>query len=368
MALEFCDGFDLYNNSVDSSHTTDVANSIDSLLRRWTITNPTNIWTSTVLTRNIGVLPTGGALNIPLGSGIVKTLSQQNRWLVGFGYYYQAGNVNQAGGVIYEILGGSPGNNISLFKVRLNNDGTFSIYAGTNLINTSLTAITVNQWYYIEFDIALSGTTNISVQASLYVDSVRITAGSAATGVGQASLAAGTTTANVHSLSSGGNTAGTGIFDDLYICNGTGIVNNNAVLGPIKICLVHPNADAGVQFTRSAGGANFSLVNETPQDMDTTWVNDIVVGQKDIYDWDDVPATANVIVAIQVSVIGRNLQEGHAAVQQVVGATGGEAQSSSDFFSNTYRWYTYPLDSDPGPATPWIPANFNAKQFGLKVV
>ncbi len=363
--LEYMNGFDFYEEAPDGSYTALVAASVASLLRHFTAC-AANIFVSPVLAR------TGSALNIPNGANILQVLSQQARWIVGFAFYFKAGQISDAGGRLYELHAGSNGGNSTvLWKVLLNNDGTFSMYANTTLIATSSAAILPNKRYYITFDVSFSGTTNISVAADLWLDAlagagpVNIASGSALTGVNIVSTAAGTATASMHLISCGGGTGGLGIMDDWYVFNGAGAVNHDRLPGAPRVGVIHPNGDHGVAFTPSTAGTHFSLVNEKPEDQDSTYVQDNVVGHKDIYDWQDVRSFT--IPGIQLSTCVRKTDEGGSALRAVCGLTGTEAQSRNFYLSNNHRWYDWTLDLDPNGNIPWTPAGFNPKQFGQEI-
>lgn len=119
---------------------------------------------------------------------------------------------------------------------------------GTQIAITT-TSITANTWHYIEWDLSFSSSGSYTV----YLDGVSVLSG----------------TGNLKSSSNSyanqvyltGNTIA---FDDMYVFDSTGSVNN-AVRGDSRVETLFPNADASVAFTPSQGaiGAYYNLNSST---------------------------------------------------------------------------------------------------------
>ncbi len=361
--MERIDSFSIYADANGSIPLID-ANQV-SMLRRWTGVSGNHT--------NTG--PTGAlhhsCLSMPFGGGLSLTLSHQSTWIVGFRYaFITSTGLSQAGANIWEMRH----NDGILFDLRLNTNGTLSLRtASSAVIDTSTFAIIPNTRYYIDFTVSFSGTTNIAIQADLWIRTdggvgTHIAGGSVLTGVNMAGLLNNSATTNVHEISSGGAGADSAAYiQDLYIFNGTA-PNNARLDGKIRIAPLHPNGDVVTEFTPSAAGTHFHLVNELPEDQDASYVEDDVVSDQDIYDWQNVPSFAGTVPAVQLSTCARKTEEGQGVVEAVVGDTGTEAQSQKFYLSNSYRWYMYPIDIDPATVLPWTKPGFNAKRFGQRVV
>lgn len=359
---EFIDSFGIYENA-NGSIPAIPANQV-SLRRRWTTVNGGDTQTT-----NIGTLH-DSALFLSFGGTVTKTTRHKDTWSVGINFFLN-GSLAAAGGNIWSEQSCDGGNAITLFRLVLNTDGTFTLIAGngSTVINASATAITANSWNYIEFLVAFSGTTNISVQADLYLNGTHITGGSALTGINAASLVSGTATTNLHVLGSGLGSAGSSaLIQDLYVFNGDAPVNFSPLLNANTIIsVIHPDGNVVQGLTRSAGSSNFILVNENPEDQDTTYVASGTPTTQDVYTWQDIVSFIGTIPVVQLSICGRKTDEDGRAFVATVGSTGGIDESDDIYLSNNYRYYPFELDLNPGTTLPWTPIGFNNEDFGQKV-
>ena len=73
-----------------------------------------------------------------------------------------------------------------------------------------------------------------------------------------------------------------GIFDDLYVLDDTGSVNN-ARLGARLIKMIVPASDAGTnQFTPDSGSTHYDRLTEAPRDT-TTYLEDDTTGHRELF-------------------------------------------------------------------------------------
>lgn len=228
----FWDGFDKYgpvnsiptNSTMNSEWTTVPSSSAAFVAGRFTNSLAlqlayTFVSASRTLPSNYGRLIGGIALNSTLSSnsGVIFGDAGTNQCAIGF---------NTAG------------------KLVLWNGGL-----GGTQIAIAATAITANTWHYVEWDLtfAASGTYNV------YIDGVSVFSG----------------TGNLKSSSNAyANqvilTGSTCNYDDMYLFDSTGSVNN-AVRGDSRVETLFPTGDASVAFTPSAAtiGAYYSLSGST---------------------------------------------------------------------------------------------------------
>ncbi len=116
---------------------------------------------------------------------------------------------------------------------------------GGTQIAISSAAITANSWHYVEWDLTFASAGTYTV----WLDGAQVF-----TGTGNLK-SSGNATANTVLL--GGNTCN---FDDMYLFDSTGSVNN-AVRGDSRVETLFPTADSSVAFTPGQGviGAWYSL-------------------------------------------------------------------------------------------------------------
>ena len=88
-------------------------------------------------------------------------------------------------------------------------------------------------------------------------------------------------------------TVATGVamyFDDFYLCNTSGVVNND-FLGPVKVYTLYPTANGSInQFTPVGAASNWDAVNEQTYDGATTYVATSSSNQIDKYNVTDMGA------------------------------------------------------------------------------
>ncbi len=106
-------------------------------------------------------------------------------------------------------------------------------------------------------------------------------------------------------------------FDDYYVCDGSGTVNND-FLGDIRVQAVYPDADGTYSdFTGQDGDSvdNRLNVDEAAPDSDTTYNASANAGDKDSFGFGDITPTAAVIKGIQVTLDGRKDDAGSRQVR-----------------------------------------------------
>ena len=120
---------------------------------------------------------------------------------------------------------------------------------GGTQIAISSTSITANTWHYVEWDLTFASSGSYTV----YLDGVQVF-----TGTGNLKSSSN---AYANQVILSGNTCN---FDDMYLFDSTGSVNN-AVRGDSRVETLFPTADASVAFTPSQGviGAYYSLSSST---------------------------------------------------------------------------------------------------------
>jgi len=105
-------------------------------------------------------------------------------------------------------------------------------------------------------------------------------------------------------------------FDDIYICDGTGTVNNT-FLGDVRIQTLLPTgAGTSTQLTPT-GGANYTNANDTP-DVTTSYNSSVTVGQRDTYAMGDLLASTGTILGVQENIHGWKSDAGNGVLKPAV--------------------------------------------------
>ncbi|SRR5712691_218507 len=347
MAIEFVDSFDHYK----------LGNTIsDPVL----LAQLNAKWTSNFLRLDIeNTGRTGNCLTITYGSFIFKTVTHQSSWSGVLAFRANTGNAG--GGPIY-ILNN---NGTNLFKIVYNFDNTLSLYAGNNVIGTTNQAIHQYKWFSIGWDVTLSGSSNIAVTASLWVNGSKwLNAVSGSSGINANSLPSQDATGNVHVLESGLGTAGNSSIDDFVVCNSATAFNNGGFFGDARIIAIYPNADDLTGFATAT--PHFSLINEHAPDDDATYIEDSVAATKDTWDWDQI-ALSGIIKGLQYLLYAKKTDEGTKVMNHNVGPAGAELVGPDVYLSDDYIYHHIPMDTDPATGAAFTVTNFNNKDFGVQI-
>jgi hypothetical protein len=155
-------------------------------------------------------------------------------------------------------------------------------------------------------------------------------------------------------------------MDDIYICDVTG-VNNNDFLGDVKIACIFPDgAGAHADFTPDSG-VNFARVNEVVPDGDTSYVEGAAIGNQDSYSFDDIVDTDVAIVGIQQVYYSKKMDSGGALFKSLHRRSGVDALSTQeDSIPTDYGYQLFPLDTDPCDGNDWSVTKVNSIEAGME--
>lgn len=363
MATEFIDSFAIYE--LQSGISTGASQT--SLLTRWNGLGNNG---------SIAVQASQGsrgnpALWMPFGGLISKTHSHQSTYTVGFRLKIQASFGNVGGAAVHTLLN----NGQALATLQVNVDGTVLLYAGNttaHVVALTTGALLQNTFYYIEYQAVATGTSNINIAGEIRINGATSgdfnASGNANSGIANTDLTSQTATFNRAQFSSGVSTPGGSYFTDYYLNNpgggtNTGFDGDQQITAPIS-----PNADGGTIQWTPLTGTNFGEIDENPADGDTSYNSTAVVNNKDIFAWTDLAAFTGTILTVQLSYFTRKDDEGVRSFNGNIGTTGTEASTATFYLSDNYVYYHQAFDLDPATSLAWTRANFNAKNFGYKLV
>jgi hypothetical protein len=243
---------------------------------------------------------------------------------------------------------------------------------GTVVLGTTAAhAISLSSWYYIELRVTIGSTTG---SFDLYVDGIQVLT---ATGVNTQASA----NAYTNSVQLWGNSVSGVYFDDFYVLNSLGIVNNGP-LGPIRVLTALPTGDSAVNhsWTPLTAGPHYKMVYDPANpgpDGDTTYNYSSTVGQIDTYTgWPDpAPVPANtttpsgVIAGVQTVLDAKVAGVTPRQITEECRDSGGVNHDGTNIFSlgSNYVMYREIRETDPRTTLAWAAANLNASEFGVKV-
>jgi hypothetical protein len=327
--LLFMDGFDHYNN----------ANSIGST--KWT--NFSNGFAAGRL---------GGQCSETFAGTLRKVFPAASTVILGFAYKtYITSNIPIAH---FEDVGNNAQVTISRASSGAIEFRRGSRY-GTLLFTTTATELLPqNVWVYVEIKATIHDTTG-------YIE-VRVN------GISQGVFNGNTRTTANNSASTimFGDVGNYMYYDDVYVCNDAGSVNND-FLGDVRVIALMPNgAGDTTQFTPSAG-ANWQCVDETVQNGDTDYVSSNTAGHRDLYAISDMTYTPQSIKAVQVGAVLRKDDAGARTVSTVLKSGGVVDAASPVGISTDYQFIGKIYENNPDGSVPWVRAAVDALQAGVEI-
>lgn len=157
-------------------------------------------------------------------------------------------------------------------------------------------------------------------------------------------------------------------FDDLYVCDSSGSVNND-LLGDCAIETLYPNGNGNYsQFTGSDSNStdNYLLVDEaTPSTTD--YVGSLTEGNKDTYAYGNLALTSGSVKAVAVRNYAAKSDVGDKSISTVVRSGGSDSIQSAKNLGTGYTVYTDILEQNPVGSTAWTISSVNAAEFGVQV-
>ncbi len=246
----------------------------------------------------------------------------------------------------------------------LNNTGTVSVRLNTTVLATTGAAvIAADVWHYIEFKVTVHNSTGS------YDFKINGVSQLSASGI---DTRAGTTNDycnRVRLVGDDTESAGQGhVFDDWYICDTTGSVNND-FLGDRRVQTIFPsaNGDSGNFATSDGGGSGYALVDDNPIDDDSTYVESSTSGHRDLYQFGNI-VSADAINGIMQFVTARKTDVTNFNIELIVKSDSTISEGSAQSVGSTsYASFQRLLEQNPSISGAWTLTAINAAQFGYDV-
>ena len=328
MACRYLDSFDTYT----------------TLAERWTTPNGCEINAAAARTCIAGMRYSGSAQSV-----CTTTLNAQGTWIIGFAFRI----TTMAGYTLARTLDAA---NLQ-GTLALNATGTLTVSGGA-VTATSILTLLANVWYYIEFKHIIAnaaGTLEVRVNGAVW-----------ATVAGDTQTT-GNATADQISLNTPAGASTGAHYDDLYIFDGTGAINNDYA-GEVQIEYLACNADGNSEQWTPSAGSNFQNVDEAAPDDDTTYNSTSTEGNKDTFGMANISIAAATIPAIQVIIRARKESAGTANIQRVYRSGVSENNGASFNPSTSYATQLEIMETDPIALGAWTVTNLNAAEMGYAAV
>jgi hypothetical protein len=156
-------------------------------------------------------------------------------------------------------------------------------------------------------------------------------------------------------------------IDDFWVCDDTGGVNDT-FLGDCRVqCLFPDGAGASSGWT-PLSGTNFSNVDDSVPDNDTTYVSTGAAGTIDTYSMQNLAATTGSVKAVQTVIDARKDDSGTRTIAPVFHIGASDYVGSNQNIMTTYAMFLQVYQVSPATAIAWTVAEVNALNAGQKLV
>jgi hypothetical protein len=341
--LIFMEGFDAYNGT---------GVNVGAASRGWSI--------GANFTMQAGRFGGQCLQGVNTGTGAPTTMSPPwsssvSQFAFGCAVWYNYGSIN---GISTQI-GFSTASTWQI-GLHFNTNGSIDVYritsqtAGTLLGSTAAGVILNSTFQYLEVECVISDTVG---RVTLYIDSVQVL-----NITGADTNNSGGVVDRVQFFGAGSGFSNAMKFDDIYV------VDAATKLGERRIDLLLPTSDSAVQFTRSTGATNFSLVDEgAGANSDTDYVQSANVNDADIYGFADLSVTPASIDGVRLIAFAEKTDVGQRALALQL-KSGGATDTSTDFnLAAAYGYVGKTYQYDPNGAIAWTALAVNSLTAGYKV-
>jgi hypothetical protein len=335
----------------------------------WTEITPSSFGTVTIgptgrFASNGARFSGGGSGNFH--PGLYKTLPG-NYSRITVGYAYRPLELPGAGTQKYILNFADVGN--TQCSICLRSDGTLGVFRGPTLLGATSFSMGVGNYYYLEVDVQIGSTAPIALRID-GVPSLSITANTQTTANPSVNQIGFGKAKDIVDAPMGGGDHPLFDIDDVVV--GYNSDGSGGFFGDLRGWAIFPSAPGAYnQFTlfdqSGSSTQNWQTVKEHSPDSDSSYNFSSVVGNKDMFSFDDIIGGSGSIVAVVGSLFARKDDSGGRTVSV------GYRSGSTDFFGpalacdNTYRYLQQIWRQNPITTLPWAWVEINPAQFGYRI-
>ena len=235
-------------------------------------------------------------------------------------------------------------------------------HTGTLLASSSV-LLTPGNWRYLEIRATINDTTGTC--------EVRIDGNATPIINFTGDTRNGGTLASVDMISlraykSGTSGAATGVFDDLYIADDTGSVNNT-FLGDVRAVTLRPTgAGTDTQLAPTGSATNWQNVDDATYDT-ADYNASATIGQRDTYALANLPGGTTTIKALQTNLIAAKSDATTANARIPVRTGGSLYYGATIALSTSYLTHFDIHQTNPNTAAAWTPTDVGNLETGMEV-
>ncbi len=348
MALYLLDGFETYG---DGSIT---GASLETLMGQ--------IWSDPGITVGIDAFittPGRSGYCLQMSDDLANFLrhdceTAQTTWIVGFATYVPAKTTPYSGNYMYRAIDAISGTQLTL---RYGPAANLQIALGSAaawIDESAPLSMQPGTWNYVEIKFTIDDT------AGAYEVRINGLLAMSATGIDTDFTGAGEVSQHQFTAAFNGQ-----LWDDIYICDDTGVELNDW-LGPNTILALVPDADtAQLDWSVEPVGNHYAAIDGID---DASYVYESIASQEDLYGYADLAITPNSIVMIDVWT--QTALDSAGSESLIITCQSGATHSDGATDTVTdiiYKTLHRQMSQDPNTASAWLPTGLNAAQFGVKI-
>jgi hypothetical protein len=331
MALLFLESFDAQN-----------------IASKWTASSIVRVPSTLYGRRGSKGFSTGG------GSGVylTKSFTPTSMIIVGLAIYTPNASRNK-------IQFKDPSGTVHFYVYWYESTLTIKNGDGTLLQTITLSPWVAFSWNYLEIKVHIDNTNGTW--------EVHWNESSMGSGTGDTQNSATATIGAITFCYSSETGAGDDYYDDIYICDDSGTVNNN-FMGDCRVDAIVPDgAGYSTQWTPSAG-SNYQCVDETPENT-SDYVSATVLDSIDSYTMGNLPAgVTGDICGILLSTYAKRADTGiPTKIKPFVRTNSTDFLGTERELSNVWAAYPEIWEQNPDTAAAWSIAEINALETGVKL-
>ncbi len=346
MALIFCDGFEQYADQADMDRS------------RWNRAGAGG----SLATFQTGRFSGGKCVQLANTSSVLALSPPVHaaEYFIGFAIRWVGTSMTN------QDVCGFRSSNVENVQLQVTSGGELEIRQAASLLEaTSGLGLILDTWYYIEVHVVIDNSVG---EYEVRVDE-NVELGPATS---QDTQGTGVTAPIVDMLFFFDQSTSDPQYDDLYLCDATGLVNND-FLGDIQVETVLPIGDGTRNdMTPLSGLTNWEMVDDgdTPDD-DATYVSGSVVGDDELYDFADLGASGfaiDAVHAVAVTNVFRKAEAGARTVKTLARSNVTEVEGAdTPGVPVTYLHEQSVYETDPDGGGVWDEAAVNAAEFGVTI-
>lgn len=162
------------------------------------------------------------------------------------------------------------------------------------------------------------------------------------------------------------STSGIVDVDDFWCWNNLGTANND-FSGNVRVRRLNPDQDtAATDWVRNTGSTDFSAINQTAPDSDTTYIEAANLNDISEFDFENTPAEVSAILAAQTYVMMKKTDAGDSNVQVSLVSGASEVNGADRPITTAYAYWTDIFEVDPDTGTAWTKAAIDAAKMKLE--